>query len=738
MGKFFKTTRINNHWHAAYITDVSQGATSKDNGHFHPILYFPDVPEQPPTQDEAGNVVSPGSPAQKGGFRVMPSDDGHTHELEEVVFGKKTDDGDEEKDSAKMVRALFKEAKAYESDFRKMASESMDFYNNKQWDSATVEKLKNMDRCYETINEINHKIKLLSGYQRQNRTDIKYIPVETGDQVTADILNNIAKNVCDQNNFTHLETLVFEDGVITGRGFYQIYIDYDKTIDIDKDGNLMGEVAIKRYSWDDVYLGPHDEYTLEDCEYLVKAKWYSKSKLKQMFPEKADDIKMEWSTIEEMAKDNVNSSVQSKNYSLDENEGNIGGNNFQYSTEFYDLAKKNILVMELERKRYVKLNMVVNTDDVQMFDKKMFDENFLTKVLTIPGFTSLTRVVTEYWVYKSSGGTLLDKQQSDFDGFSIVPYYVEKRGDQVYGKVENVKGEQRIVNKTASQTMDVINKTAAYGWFFDANTFTSDKEKRQFLNQSSSAGFAQEVANIGNLPQKVEGVKFPNEIVQVQMMHSEKLRELMNVNNELLGLNSQATSGVAIVEKKRQGLVGNEYIFDNLALAKRLFGRLLAQAIQKSHTPKHIYRILRSANSRTPIKIGGMPMDSYTEDQIVNLLNNLDISRFDVVVSESDHSPTMRQANFVAFSSLMQSGLPVPPNLLYELSDLPPDLKAQSIQFMQQQAESAQAEQKAKIDSENFKAKSGAMSKVQVAQIKAESDARDIQAMGYGNRKQNT
>ena len=131
-------------------------------------------------------------------------------------------------------------------------------------------------------------------------------------------------------------------------------------------------------------------------------------------------------------------------------------------------------------------------------------------------------------------------------------------------------------------------------------------------------------------------------------------------------------------------------------------------------------------------------MDSYTEDQIVNLLNNLDISRFDVVVSESDHSPTMRQANFVAFSSLMQSGLPVPPNLLYELSDLPPDLKAQSIQFMQQQAESAQAEQKAKIDSENFKAKSGAMSKVQVAQIKAESDARDIQAMGYGNRKQNT
>ena len=712
MGKFFKTSSVNKHSHIAYITNESLGYTSMDHGHQHPIVFIPDQPEQPPVQDQAGNVVRPGIPARKGGFTIMPSEtDGHGHELENYVFKKKKDDNDNEEMSVRKIRALFKAAKAYEQDFRDRSQESMDFYNNKQWTNEEIEKAKAKKRSYETINEINHKVKLLSGYQRQNRTDIRYVPVESGDQVTADILNNVVKNICEQNNFSHIETLVFEDGVITGRGFYQVYIDNDK--------NVEGDVIIKKYTWNDVYIGPHDEYTLDDCEYLVKTKWYSKAKVRQMFPDKVDEIKVEWDAIEELAKNNAAGSPQTKGYSLTDSEGNVNSDNFNYSPDFYDISKKNLLVMELEEKKYVKLDLLINTDDESFFDKKIFDDGMIEKIKSIPGFKEIKRTVTEYWVYKSSGGTLLDKYESDLNGFSIVPYYIEKRGDNVYGKVETVKGEQRIVNKAASQTMDIINKTATYGWFIDANTFPDEKFKKQFLQQATSAGFIQEVNSVSNIPVQVQGVKFPNELVNVQAMHSEKLRELMNVNNELLGLNSQATSGIAIVEKKRQGLIGNEYIFDNLSLAKRLLGRLLVQAVQLVYSPKRIYRILRSSNARKSIKINKEPFDSYTEDQILNLLGNLDISKFDVVVSEAEHSPTMKESNFVVFSSLMQSGLPVPPNIIYELSNLPEDLKLQAIQFIQQQQEMAAMEAKAKRDSETTKSEIGAKGKEAVARIQA-------------------
>jgi len=78
-------------------------------------------------------------------------------------------------------------------------------------------------------------------------------------------------------------------------------------------------------------------------------------------------------------------------------------------------------------------------------------------------------------------------------------------------------------------------------------------------------------------------------------------------------------------------------------------------------------------------------------------------------VSESAFSPTNRRYNFIVWSELASRGVPVPPELLIELSDLGDKEKVKAqIKSMQEQA---QKMEQAKIDAEIQKTLISAQSK---------------------------
>jgi hypothetical protein len=314
----------------------------------------------------------------------------------------------------------------------------------------------------------------------------------------------------------------------------------------------------------------------------------------------------------------------------------------------------------------------------------------------------------------AGGVLLLDEYPDDHpDDFNIIPVFAKKRGNKWWGKVHTAKDMQREINKRHSQAIDILNKCASYGWFHDHTTFPTPTDKANWLKNASSPGFNQEVANTDKPPVEVSGTKFPVEIVQLEQLSTEKLREIMNINPELLGLNSRAESGVAIAEKKRQGLVGNEFLFDNLALSKKRLGRAIIRLIQKAYTPERIMRIVSSVNSRAPVEVAGKPIDQYDPAEIQRMLKNSDLTKHDVAVTESAYSPTNRRYNFIVWSELAGRGIPVPPELLIELSDLgdKEKVKQQIEQMKQQQAE---LENK-KIDAEIQKTLISAQSKAEGA-----------------------
>lgn len=649
--------------------------TDKVEGHKHFVYQGPN-----------GSVASTD---RKHQHQVM--DDGslgiaeeHTHNVlvDEPLNKPYTLPKESDEDVVREVWRLFKVARGRDKDSIAQATESEDFYAGKQWAPGEKEQLQAESRAALTINHIEPKIDILEGIQRQSRTMIHYLPIEDGDQRMADIYNLASTQILHNCDFDENETEVFVDSCIGGRGVFNVYVDYNR--------NIEGDIIVERYNWKDVIFGPHAKKDLSDLEYYIKTREFSEANAKSTWPNKADKIT---AVSDEMAnlEDRKSSGIPMDDVS-DAVVISVAG------VPIMDIANKKFVIVECWRKVFYQSNVIYNEPDDASFRAVQWKDSEINSVLTIPGFISIPRMETRFRVTRVAGNVLLsDGMPRIFQKeFPIAVMYAKKRDNGWWGKVDSIKDCQRETNKRRSQVVDIVNKSENYGWFFDGNTFPTPKIKTQFINESARPGFTIEVANVEKPPMKVEGTRFPSEIAQLELASSESIRELMNIPRELQGIASGSQeSGIAILRKQRQGLIGNEYLFDNLSITKRRLARILLHLIREIYTPERLWRLVQNAAKQT-----GDPklqqFDEGTKKAITDLIANDDPERYDIAITESPDSPSVRQTTFTTLAELAARGYPVPPNALIRFADVPEEVKVELIGMFQQQqqAESQQAQEK--------------------------------------------
>ena len=91
--------------------------------------------------------------------------------------------------------------------------------------------------------------------------------------------------------------------------------------------------------------------------------------------------------------------------------------------------------------------------------------------------------------------------------------------------------------------------------------------------------------------------------------------------------------------------------------------------------------------------LGGVPFEEFTLEDIAGILQDPDFVKLDVVVSETAYSPSIRLATQMSLTEMASQGMPIPPQSVIELMDIPDAEKKKLIQAIQeQQAAQGQAE----------------------------------------------
>lgn len=641
--------------------------------HAHQIIF---QPPQPPQMNQFGQQIAP---AQQGGWQIIPSEDGHTHQFAEYEAESPIKKSKDE-ELISEIRGLRDEAIDTESKSREAAKEAYEFYCGDQWTHSQKSQLTEEGRACLTINKIEKNIDILLGFQRQQRTDFRFFPVEQTDQSVSDILNILVKVILESCTFPLAESEVFRDMTIAGRGIFNAYMDFQQ--------NIQGDIKIERFPWDGVYFGPHEKIDASDCEYIIKTRNYSLGKIKQLWPEKADKVSEIDATSDIDRNTESHTQHSSAQYVKSDNFKDISTTGQPTTSE---IQKKSYEVIECQQKQTFPKVVLVKTDEEFIFDAWGWKEKDIEQVLTIQGFVKIPQLVTKIRITRICGSVVLSDEnpaEVPYDDFTAVVAYAKKAGNKFWGKVKALIDPQKEKNKRHSQAIDIGNKMAVYGWMYDEATFPQDQD-RLFEKVANRPGFKLKINDINRPPVRFEGTKFPSEIVELMALNDKEIENLVNIVPQEAGAN---TSGVALHQYQQTRLMGNEFIFDNFAMAKKKLGKLIVGLIQKYYTPQRIYRIISGQPQQATQMIGGQPLEQYSEAEIVKLLETADLTQYDVAISESSYSPTARLTTFILLKELAQAGQPIPPEVLINLMDIPESEKQKILGAIQMQQQAAAAE----------------------------------------------
>ena len=558
---------------------------------------------------------------------------------DEIIPGIETSESSTEK----KLSAYFKEAAEGTSDWRGRAKKANKFYIGDQWDEVDIAQLKKEGRPHLTINQIAPTINVVSGTQRQNRMDIKVLPRRGGTVAVANALTELGKHAQDSTNAAYHDSMMFIDGLITGKGWLGMDVDYTNDL-------VYGDLSIFRISGLDMYEDPNaKEYDLNDTgRFISRCFWWDKEIVNQIYPEvkkAVDGAAFDTTITDEPTSITREEDTYDDNKSIDQ----LNRKNDYRCKEFY---------WKTWEKKTVTIN--TQTGEVATVPNNRILAYLKQLARTGQPIKIIDRVVPVLHKGTLIGNMLVDKKDDPFDGvttfpyFRFCPYWID---GYIFGMIDNLIDPQQEINKRRSQILHHLNSSSNSGFTYQEGAL-SPSEEANLKNFGSAPGVHIKYNKGFDKPERIHPAPLSEGHLVLAKESEGDIKRVSGVNADLLGLpQEKRDSGVMIQLRQRQGMVSTEIINDNYRYTKKIYGSALVEVIRMTelYSEEEIQAVLNE--SKTPVDM--------------QALRDFKTGRYGITVNESQSSPTIRMANLAILLDAFKQGVPIPLDLIIEQSDLP-------------------------------------------------------------------
>ena len=599
------------------------------------------------------------------------------------------------RDMAVRVRAWFLEAWTHPLwvDYRREAEEDEGFYagGEDQWveggSSEALRRLKDLKRATVSINHIQGLVDILTGFERQNRFDLKAAPQGEEDEDSARLFTWLLKDVQDKADVHATSSDVFEDGIIKGLGAAEVAVDWTQD-------PVRGEIVVERLEpgvdliWD---AHAKDWRRFRDCRYMIRYKQAFVDDLTAQYPQHK-------AAIEEAA-DRLGA-VMAEGRSTDgpPNDAYGGVGDARRSPEtaapvFYDHKSRQALVLEAWYEDFESAWVVTSKQAGQVYEAASgeaaraaaaADPKDLTAIRRMKRMIKMAVVLPATMQTLETDDTPYDNDQQ---AYPFVVYVGKRKRNKIYGIVRNMKDPQRVLNKRESQLLDVLIQYATARRMYESGSL----ENPQHLKDSWSTEPI--IYRPGRKPPGWDVPEGLGELFRVLGGEGDRykmfMRESSGINTDLLGLRSDDASGIAIARRQAQGQVIATVWFDNYRNFKRELGQRLARRIQQVYTYERVFRLTNDIGEPIALTVNPLQRDEQGRSQQADprrrVLSDVKALEFDILVSEAPSTPSMRAMSLLAVLEIIKTlpGLAgVFMDKIVELADMPD--KAELLQRVRQ------------------------------------------------------
>lgn len=546
------------------------------------------------------------------------------------------------------IKAWRKEAGDLQRDNRFAQMVDHDFYDGDQWteDDATI--LRERGQAPLVFNVIKSTIDWIIGTERRTRVDYRVLPREKNDADGAETKTNLLKFVGDANRFPYARSRAFADAIKSGVGWMEVSVRSDPT----------DEPIYQGYEdWRNIWYDPLSvEPDLSDARYLFRERYVDLDVAMAMFPERKDVIRA--------------SAVQSAQYSDSLLIDDVDAERDVYEQGagvLTDDTRSRVKLVECWY-RQVWSGKIMRGDELGTLNGATFDAaNELHGLLAQEGHASVYDAVqmrVRCMVYCEAG--VLQDAESPYrhNRFPLVPIWGhrKKRGNTPYGVVRGLIDPQSDLNKRRSKALFILS----------TNQVVADDDAVDDWDE-----VAEEVARPDGIIRVKKGSQFEiRNVVQlaeehVNLMQQDRqfIESTGGVTDEMMGRESNAQSGKAILARQDQGHAVTAELFDNLRMSIQLVGEITLSLIEQYYTDRKVVRVLGDRGQAQYVTINEPQEDG-------SLLNDITARQADFQVDAMNFSASARQAAFESMMNMIgQLGNPEAAlallDLAVDLSDIP-------------------------------------------------------------------
>lgn len=587
------------------------------------------------------------------------------------------------------------------------ATTCQDFAEGRQFTEAEMEAMAKQGRPILQLNKIAPLVRLVSGYQRNNRYDITYLPGNDGasSEQTAEIISALVKAENSRNRIEFTDSQVFMDGITTGRGFWDYRLDFDN--------NDFGEMKITQADPFSVYVDPDcSTYDLnETAQFVNVSRWVSIDEIAGSYGKKpAEELKNRMSGSSYFngyrGVDEEEDVGPIRNFAMSLADDTFLTGKDLYHTEFVDPYQKRIRLIDSQYAVSVPTRCFI---DLETGDKVAIPENWsdekIQKALlwgeaqNNPMTVAWRRMKRIRWTV-ICGDVLVHDDWSPYRTYSLVPYYGYFRRGFTNGMVTDLLDPQREINKRRISMTEILTRNANSGWMYHQNGL-DPIQKENLKKHGAVPGIHIEWKgeDPNKAPKRIEPGGYPMGLERLEEHNKNDLREISGVNEATLGADDRVQSGRALEARQRQAVIALQVYLDNFQHSGVIKGEKSLELIQGYYTEQRIFRELGEDGSQVTRSINQKSVDP-NDPGIAARINDVTVGKYQVVVDQSPMSATFKSAQFdEAMMVLEQLGpisqllLQANPGLLIQMSSLP--RKEEWIQALTQAVGAAQQQQAA-------------------------------------------
>lgn len=528
----------------------------------------------------------------------------------------------------------------------RQASLCFDFWRGKQWDALIKAQLEREGRPALTLNIVESLIRALEGMQCALRNDVRFAPSYDANIESAHVHDAIWLHTQQQNQFEFLETDTYKKGLIMGRAFYDVRVNYDES--------SRGVVKITSPRSQDVILDPSVEtYETDSWPQVIKRRWVS-----------YNDIEAFWGkdAAEAVGLNAMPSWYDYEDSFMSQQMGALPYYRFEGLRD--DSAVRGHLLLD---RQYQVVKMKDHFIDVETGDTseipETWERNRISRVLqATPGLSTIRRKTKTIRWRVTCEGEVLHDEDSPYRRYTIIPYFPNFVDGVSIGAVESLLDPQSLYNKITSQELHIINTTANSGLIVKRGSVKNMtlEEMEEF---GSKSGVVFEADNVEDV-KKITPNATPQGHDRLSFKADTIMRSLAGVSNSGRGFAREDVSGEAILANQAAQDVNSAGWLSNLHRTKQLVASAVQDCVQTHYTETRVIQINRGSVFRPEmeeITLNGMSPEG-------EVLNDVTRGKFSTTLVPSPTRSAMSETDFKMLLEMRKLGIGIPDDMLLELS----------------------------------------------------------------------